>query len=95
MDADKVKEIEVEQVNNGFVVKFQVEESYKRQVRDGKYRPVPGSLLMMCGMCITVKSIPRLKPCVPGCWRCFQRSERRNELSVVCRHHVDHRQPQS
>jgi hypothetical protein len=45
MDADKVKEIEVEQVNNGFVVKFQVEESYKRQVRDGKYRPVPGEFV--------------------------------------------------
>ena len=50
MDADKVKEIEVEQVNNGFVVKgfvvkFQVEDSYKRQVRDGKYRPVPGEFV--------------------------------------------------
>ena len=45
MDADKVKAIEVEQVNNGFVVKFAVEEPYKRQVRDGKYRPVPGEFV--------------------------------------------------
>lgn len=45
MDADKVKEIAVQQVDNGFLVKFSVEEPYKRQVRDNKYRSVPGEFV--------------------------------------------------
>ena len=42
MDADKVKEIEVEQVDNGFRVRYSIEESYQRQMYDKQCREIPG-----------------------------------------------------
>lgn len=40
-----ITEIEIRPVDNGFRVQFTVDEKYMRQVRDGKYKAVPGEFV--------------------------------------------------